>query len=56
MRAVVLALVSTAALVAVSAQAAPLPPKPSAIEVGATLSLELVRDGCGHGWQPPPLA
>ena len=50
MRAVILAFVSAAALAAVSVQAAPLPPKPSAIELGAAPSLELVRDGCGRGW------
>ncbi len=48
MRAVILAVVGAA--LAVSAQAAPSPPKPSAIELGVGPSLELVRDGCGRGW------
>jgi len=50
MRAVILAFVSAAALAAMSAQAAPPPPKPSAFELGASPSLELVRNGCGRGW------
>ncbi len=50
MRAVILAFVSAAALAAVSAQAAAPPPKPSAIGLGASPPLELVRDGCGRGW------
>jgi len=50
MRAVILAFVSAAALAAVSAQAAAPPPKPSAIGLGASPPLDLVRDGCGRGW------
>jgi hypothetical protein len=49
MRAVILAFVSAAAL-AVSAQAATPPPKPSAIGLGVAPPVELVRDGCGRGW------
>jgi hypothetical protein len=41
---------SPRAWVVLSAQAAPLPPKPNAIELGAAPPVELVRDGCGHGW------
>jgi hypothetical protein len=48
--AVILAFVNAAALAAVSVQAAPLPPKPSAIELSAAQSFELVRDGCGRAW------
>jgi len=33
-----------------SAQGAPFAPNLTAIEVGATPPLELVRDGCGRGW------
>ena len=50
MRAVVVAFVSGVALAAVSAHAAPLPPKPSAIELGAAPPVELVAGGCGWGW------
>jgi hypothetical protein len=32
-----------------SAQAAPLSPKPTSIELGAAPPVELVRDGCGRG-------
>ena len=42
--------VSELALAAVSAQAAPLLPKQSAIELGAVPSVELVVGGCGFGW------
>lgn len=49
MRALILAFVLGLALVA-SAQAAPLSPKPTAIEFGAAPPIELVRDGCGRGW------
>jgi hypothetical protein len=34
----------------VSANAAPLSPKSTPIEVGANPSIELARDGCGRGW------
>ena len=49
MRAVTLALAGGLTLAA-SAQAAPLPPTPAAIELGAAPPFELVRDGCGRGW------
>ena len=49
MRAVIVGLVTGVAMAAVSAQAAPPPPKLRAIELGAAPSLELVRDGCGRG-------
>ena len=35
---------------AASAHAAPLPLKPTAIELGAAPPVVLVRDGCGRGW------
>jgi hypothetical protein len=50
MRAVIVAFVSGAALAAVSAKAAPLPPEPSAMELGAAPSVALVAQGCGWGW------
>jgi hypothetical protein len=53
MRAVIVAFVSGAALAAVSAQAAPLRPDPGAMELGAAPSVELVAQGCGHGWHRP---
>jgi hypothetical protein len=53
MRGVGVAVVSGIALAAASVLAATPPPKPSAIEPGAALSLELVRDGCGRGWHRP---
>jgi hypothetical protein len=49
MRIVILGCVLGLALAA-SAQAAPLSPRPAAIEVGAVPPFELVRDGCGRGW------
>ncbi len=50
MRAVSVAVVSGIALAAASVLAAPLPPKPSPVELGAAPSVDLVRDGCGRGW------
>jgi hypothetical protein len=50
MRALMLALGAGLALAA-SAQATPLSPKPTAVELGAAPAFELVRDGCGRGWQ-----
>jgi hypothetical protein len=39
------------ALAAASVQAAPLPPvKATPAELGAAPPIELVEDGCGHGW------
>ena len=49
MRALIRAL-GTGLVLAASAQAAPLSPKPAAIELGAAPPFEFVRDGCGHGW------
>jgi hypothetical protein len=49
MRTVIPAFVLGLALAA-PAQAAPLPPTPTAIELGAGPPIELVRDGCGRGW------
>jgi len=67
MRAVVVAFVGGVALAVVSAQAAPLPPRPTAIELGAAPSVELVAPadepsvirvqgwpGWPRGWQGPP--
>jgi hypothetical protein len=49
MRTLVAALAGLVALSAVSIQAAPLPPsKATSSELGATPSIELVRDGCGY--------
>jgi hypothetical protein len=50
MRAGIVAFVSVAALAAASVQAAPLSPKPSAIELGTAPPTELVLDGRGRGW------
>ena len=50
MRTLILAIVLGLALV-ISAQAAPFVPKPASIELGTTPPIELVRDGCGRGWQ-----
>jgi hypothetical protein len=50
MRALILAFVGGLALAASSTQAAPLPPDPSSIELGATSSIELVSQDCGWGW------
>jgi hypothetical protein len=50
MRAVILALVSGVALAATSVQAAPAPTKALPSELAVAPSVELVRDGCGHGW------
>jgi len=50
MRAVIVAFVGGVALAGMSAQAAPLPAKPTAIELGASPSVELVVGGCGWGW------
>jgi hypothetical protein len=49
MRAVIIAFVSGIALAVVSAQAAPLPSKPSAIELGTAPFIELVDHGCAWG-------
>jgi hypothetical protein len=49
MRAVILAFVVGVALTRGLAQAAPLPPKPGAIEFSAAPSVELVAQDCGHG-------
>src|ERR1700738_4163261 len=46
----VVGLVTGVAMAAVSAQAAPPPPKLRAIELGTAPPVELVRDGCGRGW------
>ena len=37
-------------VLAAEARAAPLSPKPASIELGTAPPVELVRDGCGHGW------
>ena len=37
-------------IVAMSAEAAPLVPMASGIDLGATPAIEQVRDHCGHGW------
>jgi hypothetical protein len=50
MRAMIVAFVSGVALAAVSAQAAPRPLDPAAIEFGAAPPVELVDHGCGWGW------
>jgi len=49
MRGLILAFAGGLALAA-SAQAAPLAPNPASIEIGASPTVELVRDDCGRGW------
>ena len=49
MRAVILGFLCGLAWAGVSAQSAPLAPKPAAIEFGAAPPIELVRDGRGRG-------
>jgi hypothetical protein len=56
MRAVIVAFVSGAALAAASVQAAPLPPKLSAVELAATPSVELMAQSCRSGARPEDLA
>ena len=51
MRTIIATLAGLLTVAAVSAQAAPLPPaKAIPAELGAASPIELVRDGCGHGW------
>jgi hypothetical protein len=50
MRAVIVAFVGGVVLAGMSAQAAPLPPKSSPIELRAGPPVELVAGGCGWGW------
>jgi len=50
MRAVILAVVCGLALAAMPAQAAPVPIKRTAAELGAAPAVELVAQGCGWGW------
>ena len=50
MRALIRAFVGGLAL-ATSVQAIPLAPMPTRIGLGAAPFIELVRDGCGRGWQ-----
>jgi hypothetical protein len=51
MRTIVSTLAGLVALAAVSADAAPLAlAKSTVAELGISPPLELVRDGCGHGW------
>ena len=51
MRVIVATLTSLVALAAVSVQAAPLAPtKVTGPALGASPSIELVREGCGWGW------
>ena len=49
MRALIIAIALGLALTT-SAQAAPLPPMPTRIELRAAPFIKLVRDGCGRGW------
>ena len=50
MRAVIIAFVGGVALTGMSAQAAPIPPKVSPVELGVAPPVELVAQGCGRGW------
>ena len=50
MRAAIVTFLSAIASAVMSVQAAPLPPKPSAIELGAAPPVELVAGVCGWGW------
>jgi hypothetical protein len=50
MRTVIVASVGGVVLVSISAQAAPLPLKASATELGTAPLVELVARDCGHGW------
>ena len=49
MRGLILAFAGVLALAA-TAQAAPLGPNPTSIELGTASPVEQVRDGCGRGW------
>ena len=51
MRVIVATFTGLVALAAISVQAAPLvPAKVTGAELGASPSIELVRQGCGWGW------
>jgi hypothetical protein len=50
MRALILAFVGSIALTA-STQAAPLAPRPAALELGTAPPVELAAQGCGWGWR-----
>jgi hypothetical protein len=51
MRTIVVTLAGLVALTAVSVHAAPLrPAKSPAAQLTTAPPIELVRDGCGHGW------
>jgi hypothetical protein len=49
MRALILAFVSGITMAGMSAQAAPLAPRPTPVELGAAPSVELIAGGCWWG-------